>query len=77
MTSTRQKYPDTQQASAIGFLVLALVLSPALIVLSRPLGAASVSFAAVFSALGIVLAWFVWARDSRQPRMSVVTQQKR
>jgi hypothetical protein len=74
MTNTRPKYADAQPASAIGLLVLALVFSPAVLVLSRPFGGASVSLAAVFSALCIVLAWFAWSRDSRRPRMSVVTQ---
>lgn len=63
MTNTRQKYADTKHASAIGFLVLALVSSPA----SAPL-------AAVFSALCIVSAWFAWARDSRELRMTAVTR---
>ena len=74
MTNTRQKYADAQPASAIGLLVLALVFSPAVLVLSRPFGVASVSLAAVFSALCIVLAWFAWARDSQRPTMSVVSQ---
>jgi hypothetical protein len=74
MTKTRQKYADTQHASTVGLLVLAIVFSPAVLVPSRPFGGASVSLAAVFSALCLVLAWFAWARDSRRPRMSVVTQ---
>jgi len=77
MTNTRQRYADTQHASTIGFLVLVPVFSPAVLVLSRPFGGASVSLAAVFSALCTVLAWFAWIRDSRQPRMSVVTQPTR
>ena len=74
MINTRQKYEHAQPASAIGLLVLALVFSPAVLVLSRPFGSASVSLAAVFSALCIVLSWFAWARDSHRPRVSVVTQ---
>jgi hypothetical protein len=74
MTNSRQKYADTQHASTIGLLSLALVFSPTVLVLSRPFGGASASLAAAFSALCIALAWFAWARDSRRPRLSVVTQ---
>jgi hypothetical protein len=41
---------------------------------SRPFGSSSVSFAAAFSAFCIASAWCAWVRDSRRPRMSVVTQ---
>lgn len=74
MIDYRQKFADTQYASTVSLLILALVFSPAVLVLSRPFGGASVSFAAVFSALCIASAWFAWTRDSRRPRMSVVTQ---
>lgn len=77
MTNVAQKYVDAQYASTAGLLVLAVASSPAVLVLSRPFGGASVSLAAFFSALCVVLAGFAWAKDSRRPRLSVVTQPTR
>ncbi len=74
MLDYRQKFADMEYSSTVALLLLALVFSPAVLVVSRPFGGASVSFAVVFSALCIASAWFAWARDSRRPRMSVVTQ---
>ena len=77
MIDYRQKFADTQYASTVALLVLALVFSPAVLVMSQPFGSVSVSLAAAFSALCIVLAWFAWAKGSRLPRMSVVTEPTR
>ena len=74
MTDTRQKYAEAHYASTVGLLVVGLVFSPFVLVLSRPFGAVSVSLAVVISALCIALARLAWVRDSRRPRMSVVTQ---
>jgi hypothetical protein len=75
MLDYRQKFADTDCSSTVALLVLALVFSPAVLVVSRPFGGVSISFAAVFSTACIALAWFAWARDSRLPRTSsVVTQ---
>lgn len=74
MTTIRQKYVETRHTTTVGLLVLGLVFSPAVLVLSRPLGGVSISLAAVFTALCIASARFAWARDTHQPRMSVVTQ---
>jgi len=77
MTNTQQKYADTRYAATVGLLVLGLIFSPVVLAVSRPLGGAAVSLAAVFSAICVVLAWFAWAKDSRRSRLSVVTQPTR
>lgn len=77
MIDSNQKFADTQYSSTAALLILALIFSPAVLILSRPLGQVSASLALAFSCICVALAWFVWAKDSRRPKLSVVTQPTR
>lgn len=77
MIESNQKFADAQYSSTAALLIVALIFSPAVLILSRPLGQASVSLALAFSCICVTRAWFVWAKDSHRPRLSVVTQPNR
>lgn len=72
-----QKFADTRYTSTVAFLLLAMIFSPAVLILTRPFGELSVTMAAVFSASCIALACVAWSKDSKRQLLSVVTQPTR
>jgi hypothetical protein len=64
MLDSYQKPTGTRYTTAVMFLMLAFVFSPALVIASRPVSYAGILFAAVCSGLCVVLAWFNWTRHS-------------
>jgi len=77
MIDSTQKFADAEYSSTAALLIVALIFSPAVLILSRPLGQVSVSLALAFSCICIGFSWFVWAKDSHRPKLSVVTQPTR
>ena len=77
MIDSHQKFADTQYSSTAALLIVATVFSPVVLILSRPLGQASIALAAVFSVACVAFAWVIWTKDSRRPKLSVVTQPSR
>jgi len=61
----QQKSTGSGYTTTVAFLVVAFLLIPAVLVISRPLGYVSISLAVAFSALCIGLAWFNWKRLSQ------------
>ena len=51
--------------TTVAFLLVAFVFSPAVLIISRPLGYESVSLAIACSGLCTVLAWVNWKKSSR------------
>jgi len=61
----QQKSTGSGYTTTVAFLVVAFLLIPAVLVISRPLGYVSISLAVAFSALCVALAWFNWKRLSQ------------
>jgi hypothetical protein len=58
-----QKPAEVKYTPIAALLVLALVFSPAILMISGPLGYLSVSLAMVFSVLCMFMAWTSWKRS--------------
>lgn len=72
MFQASQKSTGTGYTTTVAFLLAALVFSPAVLIVSRPLGYVSVSLAVASSALCITLAWMTWKRTSQLSIPSIV-----
>ena len=69
MKSTGRRYTATA-----AFLAIALLFTPAALLVVRPFGLGSVSLAIVTSALCLALAWIDWTRSSQLSILSIVPQ---
>jgi VIT1/CCC1 family predicted Fe2+/Mn2+ transporter len=65
MFRASEKSTGTGYTTTVAFLLVAFVFSPAVLIISRPLGLVSVSLAIACSALCITLAWMNWKRSSQ------------
>jgi hypothetical protein len=65
MFQAPEKSTGTRYTTTFAFLVVAFVFSPAVLIISRPLGVVSVSLAIACSAVCILLAWVNWKRSSQ------------
>jgi hypothetical protein len=74
MFDAQQKSTGTGYTRTVTFLVIAFILIPAVLVVSRPLGYVSVSLAVAFSALCIALAWVTWKKSSQLSIPSIASQ---
>ncbi len=72
MTKSRQTYTGTDYNLTVALLVVAFVFSPAMLVLSRPVGFVPAGIALGLSALCVVLARISWRRFSTLTIASVV-----
>jgi hypothetical protein len=70
-----QKVTGTGYTKTIFLLSVAFIFSPAVLVISRPLGYMSVSLAAACSALCVAWAWLDWKRSSQLSIPSIATQE--
>ena len=59
-----QRVTGIQNTSPMALAAMSAILSPAILVLSRPLGLVPVSVAFAFSAICATLSWFNWKRYS-------------
>lgn len=74
MFDAQQKATGTGYTTTATFLVVAFVFSPAVLVLSRPVGYVSVALAIVCSALCVALAWLNWRKSSQLSIPSIASQ---
>jgi hypothetical protein len=74
MFDSQQKSTGTQYTVTVAYLLVALVFSPAVLLLTRPLGYVSVSLAIVCSVLSLVLARMNWKNSSRLTIPSIATE---
>lgn len=71
MFESHEQSNGSRHTFTVALLVLAFVFSPALLILSRPVGLVSATLAAACSALCAVLAWFNWNRHSQEAPRAV------
>ena len=69
-----QKSAGTGYTTTAAYLAVAFIFSPALLVISRPLGFVSVSLAIGCSALCLAMAWANWKKSSQLSRPSIQGQ---
>lgn len=62
-----QKSAGTGYPATVAFLVVAFIVSPSILAISRPLRFTYVLFAIACSMLCVTLAWFNWKRFSQVP----------
>jgi hypothetical protein len=74
MFETSQKSTGTRYTTTVAFLVMAFIFSPAVLIVSRPMGYLSISLAVACSAGCIALAWVNWKRSSQLFIPSIVIQ---
>lgn len=72
MTDSRQIYAGVDYTPTVALVVFALVLSPALLVLSGPIGDLPAAAALAFSSVCLAVAWIQWTRFSTLSIASVV-----
>ena len=77
MIKSHQKYTGTQYTMTVALLIVAFIFSPAVLMVSRPLGYVSVSLALACSALCVILAWVNWKRHSELTIPSIATHHSR
>ena len=65
MFDSHQKSTGTQYTTSVASLMVAFAFSPAVLILSHPVGYVSVSLAVACSALCVTFAWFDWKFYSR------------
>lgn len=65
MFVSNQKPTGTEYTTTVAFLVLAFLFSPALLLLSGPLGYVSLTLAVACSVLCVSLAWLNWRKYSK------------
>jgi hypothetical protein len=65
MLQASEKSTGTGYTTTVAFLLVAFVFSPAVLIVSRPLGYVSVSLAIACSVVCIILAWVNWKRASQ------------
>jgi hypothetical protein len=73
MLDAHQKLTGTRYTATAALAIAAAVFSPAVLVLSRPFGQASVTLAVGFSAACLALAWLYWSKYSRLTIPSIAT----
>jgi hypothetical protein len=77
MFDSNQKSTGTGYTPTVALLVVAFVVSPIVLIMSRPLGYVSVSLAIGCSVSCATLAWVNWKRSSQISIPSIVTQKAR
>lgn len=65
MLAPTQRSTGRRYTATVALLLLAFLVSPAYLLVVRPVGALQISLAALCSSLCIALAWFSWNRWSR------------
>lgn len=77
MFNPHQKPTGTGYTSTMALLAAAFVFIPATLVMSRPVGYATVSFAVVCSVFCVSLAWSNWKKSSQLSIPSILIQRER
>jgi len=77
MFEAQQKSTGTTYTITVALLVVAFILIPALLIVSRPFGYGSISLAIACSGLCVILAWELWHKFSRLSITSIAIQKGR
>ena len=77
MFDSHQKSTGTDHTMTAALLIMAVVLIPAILFLSRPFGYGSVSVALVWSVMCVALARLYWTKYSRLTIPSIETPDPR
>lgn len=72
-----QKSTGTRHTMTAALLLVAFVFSPAVLIVSRPVGYVSVSLALVCSSLCVALAWVNWRKYSDLTILSIGSQSRK
>ena len=72
---TSQKSSGGGYTTTVAYLAVALIFSPAILVISRPVGYFTVSLAIAISTICLALAWVNW-RKSAQPSVTSIESQR-
>ena len=65
-----QKSTGSGYTMTVAYLAVALIFSPAILILSRPVGYIAISLAIACSAVCVALAWVNWRRSSQRALLS-------
>ena len=65
MFSSQEKSTGTDYTNAVALLSVAIIVSAAMLYISRPVSFVSISVAAAFSAVCVWLAWRSWKKNSQ------------
>ena len=71
---TSQRSTGSGYTTTIAYLAVALIFSPAVLAVSRPVGYISVSLAVACSAVCVALAWVNWRKSSQLSIASTESQ---
>ena len=74
MFDSQQRSTGTQYTVTVALLIVAFIVSPSVLMASRPVGYVSVSFAIVCSVLCTALAGMNWKKYSALTIPSIVTK---
>jgi hypothetical protein len=74
MFDAHQTSARTGHTTTVAFLAVAFIFSPAILVISRPLGYVSISMAIACSVVCVALAWVNWKRSSPPSRPAIAIQ---
>lgn len=77
MLEVQQRTTGTRYTTTVALLTMAFVFSPAVLLVSRPVGYLSVLLAIACSAFCVALAWIKWKRSSRLTIPSITIQEAR
>ena len=77
MSNNQQKYAGTRYTIAAAMLIVAFVLSPALLLLSRPFGYFAPSVALACSAFCVTFAFISWKKYSELTIPSIASSPQR
>ena len=73
MIATQEKPTGTKYTMTVALLMVALILSPAVLIISRPISILSISLAAACSMACLAMAWFNWKKHSELTILSIVS----
>ena len=77
MFDPQQKSTGTGYTTTVALLAVAFIFSPAVLMVSRPIGYVSLSLAIACSALCLALAWVNWKKSSQLSMPSIETHEEK
>jgi hypothetical protein len=77
MFASQQKSTGTQYVITVALLAVALIFSPAVLMVSRSFGYTGIALAVACSTLCVALAWINWKKNSQLSIPSLETQRSK
>ena len=77
MFDPQQKSTGTGYTTTVALLAVAFIFSPAVLMISRPIGYVSLSLAIACSAICLALAWANWKKSSQLSIPSIETHEEK